>query len=191
MSSVVRHVKQGDADAARVIWDCYFPDLVRLAGQQLALERCGHADGEDVALSAMASFFRAAREGRFPELRDHDGLWRLLSTMTHRKVIDLVRNNRRRPVVGESAVVGAAYQGSHFDWLETDDPSPEIVAVLKDQWEHLLAVLPVKYRAVAMRKMECLTMAEIARECDLHISTVERHLRIIRLRWEQELAKDE
>lgn len=64
-----------------------------LSGQRLTHERCGVADGEDVAISVMESFFRAAKNGRFPDLNDRDGIWRLLSTMTRRKVIDLIRKN--------------------------------------------------------------------------------------------------
>ena len=46
-----------------------------------------------VLTSVMASFFEAAQAGRFPDLNDQDGIWRLLSQMTRRKVIDHVRRN--------------------------------------------------------------------------------------------------
>ena len=71
MSLVVRAVKLGDEEAVRHIWKRYFPELVRLAGQRLTNERNGLADGEDVAISAMESFFRAARKGRFPDGAPH------------------------------------------------------------------------------------------------------------------------
>lgn len=191
MSLVVRAVKLGDEEAVRHIWDRYFPDLVRLAGQRLAYECNRRADGEDVAISAMESFFRAARNGRFPDLNDKDGIWRLLATMTRRKVIDLIRKNRRQPSVGESAVMGGEYEGGHFDWVATADPTPEMVVALADEVQHLLDVLPAKYHPVALGKLECLSQAEIAEKCGVHLSTVERQLRIIRKRWKRELASDQ
>ena len=188
MSLVVRAVKLGDEDAVRHIWERYFPEIVRLAGQRMTNERNGLADGEDVAISAMESFFRAARKGRFPDLKDKDGIWRLLSTMTRRKVIDLIRKNRRQPTVSESGIMGGEYEGGHFDLVAAVDPTPEMVTALADEVQHLLDVLPPKYHPVALAKLECLTQEEIAQECVVHLSTVERHLRIIRKRWKREHA---
>ena len=190
MSLVVRAVKLGEEEAVRQIWERYFPHLIRLAGQRLANERNGLADGEDVAISAMESFFRAARKGRFPDLKDKDGIWRLLATMTRRKVIDLVRKNRRQPTVGESAVMGTNYDGGHFAWADAPDPTPQMVVALADEVQYLLDVLPEKYHPVALRKLECLTQEEIAKECGVHVATVERHLRIIRKRWKRRLESD-
>ena len=56
------------------------------------------ADEEDVALSAMNRFFQTAEEGRYPDVADRDGLWRLLWQITTHRVIDLRRreNCQRR-----------------------------------------------------------------------------------------------
>ena len=138
----------------------------------------------------MESFLRAARKGRFPDLKDNDGIWCLLATMTRRKVIDLIRKNRRQPTVGESEIMGSEYQGGHFDWVDAEDPTPEMVVALADEVQHLFDVLPAKYHPVALAKLQCLTQAEIAEECGVHLSIVERQLRIIRKRWKRELEID-
>ena len=93
-------VKQGNDEAARRLWDRYFPDLVKLARRRLAGTPRRMEDEEDVALSVLDSFCRAADKGRFPDLKDRHSLWRLLSRTTHRKVGDLVGRARRK--VGEA-----------------------------------------------------------------------------------------
>ena len=66
----------------------YFERLASVAQRRLANSSRAIADEEDVALSAMASFFRRAREGQFAELADRGELWRLLVTITNRKAIN-------------------------------------------------------------------------------------------------------
>jgi hypothetical protein len=69
------------------------------------------ADEEDVALSAFDSFCRGVDLGRFPWLKDRDGLWALRVLITVRKAADLVQYNRRDrrgggQVRGDSAWTG-------------------------------------------------------------------------------------
>ena len=81
-------IRNGDSEAARAIWERYFPELVRLAREKLRGVPRRVADEEDIAASVMKSFFRAAQKGRFPDLADRHELWRLLLQMTARKVVD-------------------------------------------------------------------------------------------------------
>jgi hypothetical protein len=81
-------IREGDSEAARAIWERYFPELVRLAREKLRGVPRRVADEEDIAASVMKSFFRAAQKGRFPDLADRHELWRLLLQMTARKVVD-------------------------------------------------------------------------------------------------------
>ncbi|MFV1968110.1 MAG: ECF-type sigma factor [Pirellulaceae bacterium] len=188
MCEVVRRVKEGDDDAARRIWDEYFPQIVALAGRRLEGQRKQVADEEDVAISVMESFFRAARAGRFPDLQDRDGIWRLLARMTSRKVIDLIRKNAARPMLGESALDADAADGHPMASIANGQPTPQLITLVMEETQRLLDSLPEKYRAVAVRKLECYTAPEIAQQCGVHISTVERRLRIIRALWAEELG---
>ena len=83
--------KAGESAAVRALWQRYFQQLVCLARQKLAGTSRRAADEEDVALSAFASFCRAAEEGRFPDLAARDDLWRLLMRLTARKAVDQAR----------------------------------------------------------------------------------------------------
>src|SRR5262249_14633252 len=71
-------LKAGDAAAAQPLWERYFRRLAGLARKKLQGSPRLAADGEDVAQSAFKSFYRGAEQGRFPDLRDRDDLWRLL-----------------------------------------------------------------------------------------------------------------
>src|SRR5262245_60161108 len=92
VSQWLARLKDGDAVAAQKLWERYFRRLVGLARLRLRNAPRRAADEEDVALSAFASFCRAAEEGRFPRLADRDNLWRLLVVLTARKA----RHQRRR-----------------------------------------------------------------------------------------------
>ena len=85
----IHAIKKGESAAANALWEHYFDKLVRLARRKLDGMPRRIADEEDVALSAFDSFCRAAKKGRFPDLADRDGLWRLLIQMTVRKAVDL------------------------------------------------------------------------------------------------------
>src|SRR5262249_3160974 len=84
----------GDHDATQQLWQRYFQRLVELARKKLRGAPRGMADEEDVALSALDSFFRGAEQGRFPQLHDRDDLWYLLLVITERKAIDLVNHEK-------------------------------------------------------------------------------------------------
>src|SRR5689334_22900261 len=89
-------LKEGDSAAAQALWERYFPRMVALARKRLQGARRREADEEDVALSAFDSFWRGAREGRFPHLTDRDDLWRLLVVITARKALDLLERQGRK-----------------------------------------------------------------------------------------------
>lgn len=72
-------IGSGDDDAVKVLWDEYFPRVVRLAAQRLRGERARHAGEEDIALSVLESVVVAIRKGRMSGLDDDDDLWRLLA----------------------------------------------------------------------------------------------------------------
>jgi hypothetical protein len=97
--SVTRWIDQlqlGDPAAVQQLWQRYFQRLVGLARKKLANAPRRVADEEDVALSAFDSFCRNAEQGRFPDLADRDGLWRLLVVMTARKAGHLRRDQGRQ-----------------------------------------------------------------------------------------------
>jgi DNA-directed RNA polymerase specialized sigma24 family protein len=121
---------------------------------------------EDVALSAFHSFYQRAAAGLFPRLDDRHDLWKLLMTITGRKVAREYR--RRHPAIT---------LGDAIDLVIAREPTPELAGELADQVRHLLAALPDEVqRSIALMKMEGFTNQEIASHHGCHVATVERKL---------------
>ena len=182
----------GDPAAAEHLWQRYFRQLVRLALRKLHGAPRRLADEEDVALSAFDSFFRGAEKGRFPDLNDRDGLWRLLVVMTRRKAAHLKRDECRQKrggggVVDQAALAGAAgEEEAGLDWLAGEEPTPEFAAQLAEECERLLGRLgDPGLRSLAVWKMEGYTNEEIAARLGCCLSTVERRLQLIRRLWSE------
>jgi DNA-directed RNA polymerase specialized sigma24 family protein len=188
ITALVERLQEGDHEAARLLWQRYFPRMVALARQKLKGSPPRVADEEDAALSAFNSFCRRAEQGHFPDLKDRDGLWALLVVLTARKAANLLRNHHRHKrgggqVHGDSAVRLAEDDSrpGGFDDLPSDDPTPEEAALLAEEVETLLGRLrdPL-LRQIAVWKLEGYTNAEIAARLDCSEPTVRRRLAIIR-----------
>ena len=148
-------------------------------------------DEEDVALSAFNSFFRAVEEQRLPKLDDRHDLWKVLVTITVRKISD----QRKREYVlkrGKGQVRGESlFQNSDGDeqaglaQVLGAEPTPEVAAMVAEGYEQLIGQLPDEmFRRVAPLKMEGYSNAEIAAELGCVERTVERKLERIRAIWE-------
>src|SRR5258708_39726189 len=125
-------LRAGDPAAVPNLWERYFHRLVGLARAKLQNAPRRAADEEDVALSAFDSFCRNAGDGRFPDLLDRDGLWRLLMVMTARKAAHLKRDASRQKRGGGVAPVAPANRDgeddSSLEQILSAQPSPEMAA---------------------------------------------------------------
>jgi DNA-directed RNA polymerase specialized sigma24 family protein len=188
-------VKAGDSRDIQRLWDRYFQRLVLLAGAKLP----GHArrmfDEEDVALSAFHSFCDRVGRGQFPQLADRDDLWRLLVTITVRKVVDTVRHQTRQKrggghVLGESAVMDGSDADDGLARFLSREPTPEDAARFADDCERLLDRLRDEtLRLIALRKLEGHATEEIAAALGVSARTVDRKLRLIRAVWSEEVVE--
>lgn len=191
----ISQLKAGDRDAARQLWDRYFQRLVSLAHKKLHGAPRRAADEEDVALAALDSFFRAARDGRFPRLEGRDSLWRLLAEITVHKALRLLRAERARKrgggaVRGESVFRGAAEAGDEaagFEQVLGQAPTPADAAQFAEDYERLLDRLAdPELKSIAVWALEGYTNSQIAEKLGKVESTVERKLKRIRSKWSQE-----
>jgi len=175
-------LRTGDEAAAQKLWERYFPELVKLARSRLrGLSRVAH-DPEDVALSAFASFCRQAELGRFPQLVDRDGLWRLLMTLTVRKALQAIRDQNRIKRGGNAGLAEM-----DLDFLASSDPTPEFAAQVAEEFQRLLNILSDQELAnIAISRMEGFSTAEIAQRLDCAPRTIERKLSLVRRIWERE-----
>jgi hypothetical protein len=113
-------IKEGDSVAAHQIWHHYFDRLVRSVRKNLRGQNRGVSDEEDIVVSVFESFYRAAENGRFPDLSDRDDLWRLLLKMSARKIVDKRRHDRRQ----------RRGEGGKVRSLDRDGREDEIIQVI-------------------------------------------------------------
>jgi DNA-directed RNA polymerase specialized sigma24 family protein len=192
----VERLRQGDSQAAEVLFRAYFEKLMQLARKHLHQDVRRAADEEDIALSALDSFFRGIAAGRFPRLQDRHDLWRLLLAITLFKARDHVRDEHRARRGGGQVTTGADLiallggPGDDLDRLAGPEPPPDVAAAFADQCRHRLALLPGDdLRRVALARLEGDTVAEVASHLGLSRRAVERKLRLIRQLWQEDMGE--
>jgi RNA polymerase sigma factor (sigma-70 family) len=187
-STVPYHRQQ----AQQAIWDRFFHQLVAVARRKLGSAPRRARDEEDVVISAMDSFYEGAANGRFPELRDRDGLWPLLVMITKRKAYNQVRDERAQKrgggrVRGDSVWLGWGVDEEDADLADyafDDEPTPEMAAELSEECQRLFDLLPDDtMRNIAELKLQGSTTHEIATQLGISPRTLERRLQTIRAIW--------
>jgi RNA polymerase sigma factor (sigma-70 family) len=184
VSGWIGQLQAGNTSAAQRLWQRYFHRMVQLARARL------HAAGirseeEDVALSAFASFCQAAEQQRFPQLANRDDLWRLLVTLTARKVWHRRRLEQTQKR-GGGVLTGQDLE-VELDGIVGREPTPEFATEVADELQSRLACLKkADLVAIALRKLDGYTNDEIAAQLGCARSTVERRLRLIRMHWSEE-----
>jgi len=139
-------------------------------------------DEEDAAVSALNSLFRGMQTSRFPRLDDRHNFWRLLTLITKRKMrAQWRRESADRRSKPSPAVI--TEEISIHDII-SDDPTPDFVAQMMDETEHLLSKLDdERLRRIAVMKLDGLTNDEIAERLQCATRTVQRKMDLIRDQW--------
>lgn len=188
VSHWIKQVKAGEESAATHLWQRYQPQLLDIARRKLNGGR-GPTDEEDVVVDALASFFQRTKGGRFPDLQDREGLWRLLVTITNRKAINQIAHETRQKRGAGKAPGELREDATPKTGPETAPDHAMIVA------ESLAAMLESlssdELREIAMAKLEGCSNQEIADRIDYSVPTVERRLRLIRSELQEFVDADE
>jgi DNA-directed RNA polymerase specialized sigma24 family protein len=182
-----------DAEAAQTLWNRYFDRLAALARKRLGERTRRVADGEDVALSALDSFFRGVADGRFPRLDDGNDLWKVLVLLTERKAIDRVRRELADKRGGGEVRGDSVFQhpddsspAQGADRFAGPEPTPEFAAMFAEECEYLLRRLgDAELVQVALLKLEGFTNDEIGVKLGRAGRSIQRKLETIRAIWEQ------
>lgn len=197
----IKDLSGGNERAAHLLWEQYFDRMVRLARRkfdQIGINRRA-ADEEDIALSAMHSFYKRAADGQFC-LGDRQELWKLLVTITVRKAYAELKRQKAKKrgegqIRGESIFIKAGKDGAEMGGIGQvlgDEPTPELAALAAEGCDELLKLLDDETLAsVARYKLDGFTNDEIAEKLECVPRTVERKLRLIRDKWAKELGSVE
>jgi RNA polymerase sigma factor (sigma-70 family) len=182
-------------EAARLVWEHYFRDLVALAHRNLGRRIRHKVDAEDVLQSVYASVCRRQQRGDF-ELYDRDDFWKLLVTVTLNKARNAAKSLRRakRDVDREVAlppIAGESDEGAGWQ-LEAAGPTPDETVALAEALEQRVRSLDDSLlMQVALKKLEGLTNREIAEELDYTERTIERKLNAIRKKWSAPVSESD
>jgi hypothetical protein len=183
------------ANTTRCTRTRYFRRLAGLARARLQGAPRRAADEEDVALSAFASFCRAAEAGRFPRLGDRDDLWQLLVLLTARKALRLVKQERRqkrgggRVVAEADLVTEGTDEQAGLEQVLGAEPTPAFAAQLAEECRRLLETLGDEgLRELAVARMEGHTTEALATRFEVAPRTIERRSQKIRALWSREVA---
>jgi DNA-directed RNA polymerase specialized sigma24 family protein len=170
----------GESVAQQELWDRYFIRLAALASHKLHDLPPQFRYEEDLALSALDSFFIRVQRDDFSQLRDRTDLWRLLAKITVRKTIDWRRRTLAQTRGGGQAIANLA---DDLQNIAAKEPSPDMLVAMNEQCHRLLSSLNQELQTVARMKLEGYTNREIANSMGRVERTVERKLDRIRRIW--------
>jgi DNA-directed RNA polymerase specialized sigma24 family protein len=178
-------------EAAVKLWQRYAMDLLVIARRRLERAGIRHRESEDDVLQ---SVYRVLASGDTPEkykgLNNREDLWKLLVTITHRRVSNKIKRHRaasrNAALEWKPAPGGGGDDASLIDHAPARSPSPDDDVISLMEVGRLLAMLDDPLRQIALWKLDGYTNEEIAGPSmmDCAVRTVERKLQRIRGIWE-------
>lgn len=189
ITRLIADLESGDAEAARLVWDKYFHRLVGLARQSLGGRQWGGIDEEDVALSAMNSFFARHGEAGFPKMDSRDDLWRLLAVITRRKSLNVIRRERALRRGGGRRANLSVELLTVFSQAPTPDQAAEFLDEVRRLLNDVLGTKDPALRTIAAQKLEGADNVQIAKKLGVARRTIERKLELIRMLCERDVEE--
>ncbi len=190
VSEWIEQLKAGDYSAARKIWNFFALPLYAAAQKKLNSATKRVYDEQDAAQSAYHALCAGVAAGRYPDLADRTGLWRLLLAITSRKITDRHRYDHRE----QRDLRRTATEGDHLDadasgfinkW-SSRTPAPEFAAEFVELCGELFENLgDPQLRQIGWLKIEGYNDQEIADQLGCARRTVQRKVERIRRVWQQ------
>src|SRR5262245_20679886 len=182
---LMQRLRAGDDDAARRVFSAFSQRRIALGRSRLdglVLQKEG---AEDVAQSALKSFFLRHAEGQF-EIHSWESLWGLLARITLRKCGHRVEHYRaaRRDVRREAGTPEAADPGDPWAALARD-PSPAEAAVFADVLRQLLRDLDDREQRIVQLTLDGYSVPEVSERVGRSEYMVRKVLKQVRARWER------
>ena len=128
----------------------------------------------------MISFWEQVEEGKFDEQLNRDDLWNLLGLFTVRKAIKLNSRERTQKRGGGKIISGVPLENIASD---RSDPTLDVLC------SEMLEMLDPDVRAFALLRLMGHKNREIADHLSCTERTVERKLQLVRVVWEEEIAR--
>lgn len=183
----LHELRDGDESAATRLWKFLNRRLLQLS--RTAVDRTRQATGydeHDVAQSAFIALCSAVQSGRYKDVSDRIGIWKLLAVITLNKAKNrAARDNCQRRGGGRTKSVDVELELQQI-------ASPELTAEeqlsVHEECERLLGMLRSdELQRVAILKVEGHTNEEVAERLDCSRRSVQRRLNLIREIWASEI----
>jgi RNA polymerase sigma factor (sigma-70 family) len=178
-AELVARWRNGEQDAARILFERYASRLIGLARANLPNRITRRLDSEDVVQSVFRSFFVAA-QGRGFTLERSGDLWRLLAAMTLHKLHRRVEHHSAQKRAYRRETEPAMDVDELFVQTLAGDPSPEEAAALTDELESIMRDLDPVRRTMLELRLQDYTLDEIAAATRRSERTVRRCLEQIK-----------
>jgi DNA-directed RNA polymerase specialized sigma24 family protein len=174
-----------DELSAQKLWDRVSPRIEMLSRE--LIQRFGSDaafDEEDVMVSVFASLYAGLSKQQFPHLHDSDGLWKLLSLMTVRKINDRTKQRRAQKRRGEQESSGSS--ATELESRPDQTPEPSVKVMMADECRMMLKQLndPILEKIVLLR-LDGYTNDEIADRLNYSRRTIQRMLNLVKDAWSQ------
>lgn len=191
ITGLIRRVQSGrDEGAVEQLWNAYYHRLVEASKRYLGDLPKRVADEEDVALSGLDSFFRAAETGQLAGVGSRDELWRVLLTITVRKA----NRHKERAMAQKRGGGGIARGESGFFPGRGSDPTSlpgipdsRMAANLVAECRERISSLPDDtLKKICVLRLKGWTVEDIAEELSVALSTIKRKVRRIREIWSRQ-----
>jgi RNA polymerase sigma factor (sigma-70 family) len=184
-------LETGEAWAFQQFWDEYYDGLVRYARKKIGAMPLRMLDEEDIAVSAMHSFFRGLTEKRFIAESNLE-FRKLLTTIIVRK-LQKQRTKQFAKKRGSGQVRGESVfrqnhsdepKGYGFETIPDNQERPDLCAEFCETTEKLFGMLQDQStQQVAQLLLEGYSINEIAEQLGCVRRTVERKIERIRTLW--------
>ena len=179
--------REGDEQAAEMIFDRYVQRLVALARSRLSPKLQRRIDPEDVVQSAYRSFFRSAQEGGFADARDGE-MWKLLAGITINKLLKQAEfHQAKKRAIENEGSMAAGSQWNINPELVARDPSPSEAAAIVDELNEVMQALKPLNRQVLEMRLQGMAVIDIATTLNRTERTIRRTLGAIREMLQQRL----
>lgn len=173
----------GNEVAALKLWDRINPRVRELSRRWI--QKMGMPvsfDEDDVTISVFAAFCERLRSQQLPELRDREGLWRLLILMTARKANDYAKIARAKKRTHETEGLDVGLDA--ISELRDTQMEPSLEVMMEEQCQAMLKNLgdPI-LEAIVLLKLEGYSNVEIAERMQYSRRTVQRMLGLVKDIW--------
>ncbi len=166
-----------------ILWNFYFPKLIRRLELQFPGNPAIHNDAEDLSAEALEQLAKLATSEQRVAFVDRDGLWRFLSLVVYRNALQTLRRKQSDPL-GERRLLGQRDVNQTLRFLNENlfdrSPNHEEAIQFADQFDWILDSLGEPLSSIALLTLEGRNQREIANRLDLTKRIVERKIELIR-----------